>query len=495
MPLEDIPRFLAATDKVAAKAVLELENVNNTSDINKPVSTAQAAADAAVQAAAAADATAKDVVVASNAAAALAAHAASGGSSHPLATTSVAGFLSAADKTKLNNLAFETSGELVELAVPDRARVPYLLITYPLHVPVRNFLNSWGNFGGSQGPATLFSDGNHIFGSGTLGQPGTCPLGGQNVYTVPNGYEPPFTSRTQIPLTAEGSVAHVPALLESSPGTSAVTSVFLNTNTDVFFAEHALRNRCSDLFIGGLHNTISGDEIAVMISRNGFSIPTSKVCIYFHGAGDDYLSHITSAAGANNTQMRMATTINALLDDGWLILSFNGGTNPTHWGNPTSFTSVQNALTWLKSIFHVTTVVCLGQSMGGLTSLRAVCQLPGITRWYGIYPVCDLDAIYTAGLFTAGMRTAYGVSDDPGFAAASVGCDPMLFTLSQFNGKRFRMTASSGDTIVPKADHSDALAARITGNCDSVAVVSVSGDHGDASAFIPSDIIAFFNAA
>ncbi len=40
MPLGDIPRFLAAVDIEEAKTVLELENVDNTSDENKPVSIA-----------------------------------------------------------------------------------------------------------------------------------------------------------------------------------------------------------------------------------------------------------------------------------------------------------------------------------------------------------------------------------------------------------------------------------------------------------------------
>lgn len=89
MPLGDIPRFLAAVDIVEAKTVLELENVDNTADIDKPVSTAQAAADA---------------VVAANAAAALAAHKAAGGSEHPAVTPSVNGFMTAADKTFLNSI-------------------------------------------------------------------------------------------------------------------------------------------------------------------------------------------------------------------------------------------------------------------------------------------------------------------------------------------------------------------------------------------------------
>lgn len=372
--------------------------------------------------------------------------------------------------------------------------LPELLASYPLHVPIRNFSNSWDNFGGSQGLATLFSDGVFITGSGTLKRTGTAALGGEDVYQTPNGYGAPFPCRSSVPFL-DGGITHKQALLESNAASPPVTTVFLDANSSCFLMEHAVKSRCGPVLLGGLHHTISSDEVSVLLPRSTPGAQTAKVCFYFHGAGDDFLSHITSPAGSNNTQTRMASTVAALLDDGWTILACNGGAIAANWGNPASFTALQAALAWLKTIFTVTEVVCLGQSMGALSSLRAVCQVPGIERWYGIYPVCDLAEIYASGLFVASMRTAYGAANDAAFTANSAGCDPLLFTLSQFNGKRFRMTASASDTIVPKADHADALAARITGNCYSVAVVTHTGDHGDATAFQPSDIIAFFNAA
>lgn len=79
---------LVAVATSGAKADVGLGNVDNTSDASKPVSTAQAAADAAVQAASAPIA-----------------HVGSSGTSHAVATIAVAGFLSAADKTKLDGVA------------------------------------------------------------------------------------------------------------------------------------------------------------------------------------------------------------------------------------------------------------------------------------------------------------------------------------------------------------------------------------------------------
>ncbi|CAB4129436.1 hypothetical protein UFOVP116_7 [uncultured Caudovirales phage] len=74
------------------KADVGLANVDNTSDANKPVSTAQSAAISAAQSAAIS-------------ASAPAAHVGSGGDAHSSATTSVAGFMSASDKTKLDSIS------------------------------------------------------------------------------------------------------------------------------------------------------------------------------------------------------------------------------------------------------------------------------------------------------------------------------------------------------------------------------------------------------
>lgn len=129
---DPIIAFPIAT-KVATKADVGLDNVDNTSDLNKPLSTAAIAANAAHVAAANPHTVYKlavdvDAADAANAAA-LTAHAAAAdphpgylttaegnaayaavGHTHPNATTSVAGFMSAADKTKLDALDEGGSG-------------------------------------------------------------------------------------------------------------------------------------------------------------------------------------------------------------------------------------------------------------------------------------------------------------------------------------------------------------------------------------------------
>lgn len=103
--------YAGAVDSVAGKtgivtlvkADVGLSNVDNTTDANKPVSTAQATAIAAAQTAAATDATTK-----ANAAAAAStpvAHAGSGGVAHANAIAAgAAGFMTGTDKTKLDGI-------------------------------------------------------------------------------------------------------------------------------------------------------------------------------------------------------------------------------------------------------------------------------------------------------------------------------------------------------------------------------------------------------
>lgn len=92
---------------VLVKGDVGLGNVDNTSDANKPVSTAQATANTAVQTAAATDATTKanSAQAAAIAASAPLAHVGSGGTAHANVTTTVAGFMTAADKVKLDGIA------------------------------------------------------------------------------------------------------------------------------------------------------------------------------------------------------------------------------------------------------------------------------------------------------------------------------------------------------------------------------------------------------
>lgn len=108
---------------MTTKYQIGLWDVDNTSDMDKPVSTAQAAADAAVLSAAATDATAKAnaAQAAAIAASTPISHAGSAGTAHGAATPSVSGFMSAADKTKLDGVATGATANATDAQLRDRS--------------------------------------------------------------------------------------------------------------------------------------------------------------------------------------------------------------------------------------------------------------------------------------------------------------------------------------------------------------------------------------
>jgi hypothetical protein len=187
----------------------------------------------------------------------------------------------------------------------------------------------------------------------------------------------------------------------------------------------------------------------------------------------------------------MRSTINALLDDGWAIISSTGGSLALHWGNPDSFVATNAAIKWLRSYFDVTKLTCLGQSMGGLASLRALTDIPGITNWYGIYPVTNQVWIRDAGgSLTAGQTAAYSAFG--GVTANLPTCDPQTRAAAAYAGKKMRAIASAADTLVSKANNTDLLFTKVGAGIMTVDVHT--GDHGDLSAFQPATVVAHLNS-
>lgn len=370
-----------------------------------------------------------------------------------------------------------------------------LLKAYPILVPIRGWYNGFGNFGSGQGNAGVYSDGIQVFGFGTITTSETF-RSDTLAFNLPNGFAPPYPVRSStilVSAVSSGAVVMGGGMEARANGGVAVMVPGQTTDpyvtTDVFFVEATLRSKTAGNFVGVLGNEINGDQISLMIPR----VPQAqqlKLCIYFHGYGNDFLSHITDISASPSTQTLMGPMIQALLNDGYAILGLNGGSITDNWGNPQSFEATQSALLWANSILSFSKTVLIGQSMGGLMSLRAISQIEGISHWYGIYPVCDLQAIYDSGLFVSSMNTAY--SGD--FSSNKTGCDPLLFPIEQYSGKKFRGTGSPGDTLVSTAENLDALVTRITGTALSVSKLTTTGDHGDPSNFIPSDMISFFNS-
>jgi len=381
-----------------------------------------------------------------------------------------------------------------------------LFITYRGFVQIRNFISPYKDFDPTGNFCRAWLEGGTIGLDGAIEQvsTGSTLTYDDPLYYLPNILEPgvglsgfggaPWFNNVNFHTEAgyinpsyDGSTPPLPLSKIKFPGTSPVTNYRFNVNSCNFRSPGIASGYMTKAFTGPT------DNACVLVPG---SIPNNvtgvKVCAFFHGSGgDDFQSILSSFSG---TQFAARATVLGLMADGWVVISSTGGPITDQWGNPTSWTATQAALNWLKSLINVTTLVCVGQSMGGLTSLRAAAYFTGVSKWYGIAPCTNLDWLYqNQPAFVTSMNTAYGSSDYPTFVAASVGCDPMQFPVAQFDGLEMRAAASYSDVTVDRVNNTDALVTRLGAHPASFTVLTSTGTHGDPSNFNASDILAFIN--
>jgi hypothetical protein len=171
-----------------------------------------------------------------------------------------------------------------------------------------------------------------------------------------------------------------------------------------------------------------------------------RIIVYCHGVGE--------TRNAPQTDVLKYPLILEMLANKWAILSSNAGGED--WGNAAAIAAYQNAII------------------------------------LGIYPVTNLANMFTTG-FKANIKSAFGFSLDSDYATATAGHDPMLLSNSLFTGRKLKMWASYGDTIVARSANADALLNKLNGVA-TVQVVTATGDHGHTSHFDIPSAISFFNS-
>lgn len=171
-------------------------------------------------------------------------------------------------------------------------------------------------------------------------------------------------------------------------------------------------------------------------------------------------------------------TRDMLLDAGYSLASSDGAGQA--WGNPESVDAYAALHDWATEQTTVKSVVLVGQSMGGLASLRLVDELPNVRAWIGLAAVCNLDTVAPA--FDSAYE-AWGVDSwesvpelSPIVPEADI---PMLFI------------HSPNDSVVPKDTNADTCAAAANDAGADAQVVRAYGDHGNQSVFQPDRMIGF----
>lgn len=366
------------------------------------------------------------------------------------------------------------------------ASIAAMAAANPLRMPVRAFLNGWSNFGGTQTPLTVtVQPGGRLQYEGLI-KPSQAYASNQYFFDLPNGFEPTLTTRTAGLLsdqTAGGLQKsceyEMDATTATPPGLKCETTGVVGPTLNLAQIDAGGYSR---YLSGAIYwaNTTIADDVAVLVPYAAMDpAKTAKVLIWCHGAGDDYLSHISDGNSGFSSRLSRSMVI-GLLNDGWIIVSCTA-TSAQHWGKPDAWTAQKAAIDWLKSWLSVGKWAVLGQSMGGTLSLRTLAQYPEIRNWYGIYPVCSISSM-TGGSFGGNITAAY--ASVGGLAAVQSQTNPILFPAATWAGKRLLATHSPGDTAVPKAANSDALIARaITGGAAVATVTATTGDHGNASNF------------
>lgn len=217
----------------------------------------------------------------------------------------------------------------------------------------------------------------------------------------------------------------------------------------------------------------------------------NKCVIMFHGSN----GKATDFWSYDNEN----SILQGLLDAGYVVIA-STYTDRKCWGNPQAMTDISNLITHYNNYLNIQdNYYIVMESMGGTVALNSIVHLPALQgrtkAIIGIYPAINLESLYTndTGL-KADIATAYGISSDSEFQTKTDGYDAMNDndgTIFKYIPMKF--WASSGDTVVPKVNNSDAFATKINALGGSVEVIATTGNHGDASNFVPSDVVAFLN--
>ena len=183
----------------------------------------------------------------------------------------------------------------------------------------------------------------------------------------------------------------------------------------------------------------------------------------------------------------------ALLDAGYILAQTEA--HGQNWGNQASVDDYAALEKYVRENYNVKAVALWGQSMGGLDTFSVIAQgkVPVVGALL-TYPACNLADLYAIGWDSA-IDAAYGITGigNSVYENNTYGMDPMVKPANVYRDVPMRFYASYSDTLVPRAQNTDLMAAKVAGTRLEADVVACSGVHGDPSHFQPSDYVAFFN--
>lgn len=227
--------------------------------------------------------------------------------------------------------------------------------------------------------------------------------------------------------------------------------------------------------------------INVLTPANYDSRKPSPLVIYCHGWGGTELSMTTAFSTQANTVLA------SLLANGYVVAT-SYQTGPSEAG--TGYLSIANLYKYVRDHYAVGPVIIMSESFGGVSGLLTIAKrtVPNIVGWLGWYPVTNLAALYAANpTLKTGIDAAYNIPAGGTYAVQTAGFDPATYAGSDFRGMRMRTYGSTGDTAVNVASNAQSFIAQVAPYAIEAVHVTTSGDHGDPSNFVPSEVLAFVN--
>ena len=212
--------------------------------------------------------------------------------------------------------------------------------------------------------------------------------------------------------------------------------------------------------------------------------------VLFHGDGSDENFFTTPA---------LLPVKDALLNAGYLVAACGIAANKSTWGNQATINAYAGLYQYMLTNYTVGPVVMLAVSMGGIESLNCLAskKIPGVVAWVGLAPTANLATCYANPSFTTKINTAYGItgSGQTTYALATDGYDPLLQTDPHvFQDLPMMFLAATDDTLVPKAQNTDLLYAKVATTArERIDVPGITGGHSfSPTPYIPR-IIEFIN--
>lgn len=306
------------------------------------------------------------------------------------------------------------------------------------------------------------------------------------------------------PSSGGGGGTFTPATVSISAGVPTATFTYTPTTTGVKTISATnnggLSNPANLAYTvtsgGALYNqvnatdTLTGQSIMILVPASGAATPyagaPTGVIMYVHGSGEDQTGLITDTL--------KFSCRDALINAGYILCGTNAHGN--NWGNQLSIDDYVALEKYIRANYNVKNVALWSQSMGGLDGLSVLAQGKiKLVGWLGTYPVCNLANLYGLGTYAGAINTAFGItgSGNATYANLTYGQDPALKKGFAWRHVPMRFYASTGDTVVPRAQNTDVLAAVVAGSCRESVVVPCTGEHGDPSHFIASEYLAFFD--